>query len=159
MPYNDDNLIYDVDLHAYVITPKAVENNLGENIEIAYGGLEKAQIQLKNNSRKLYSWLYSQINISSKKLVEYRLAMDVNYRDVIFQALLAQVEYALESSADTLGSQHGINVEKGTAMNIRDLRDERLVSAQAIQTLRSAGLLYTGTYGYTVSQAAYRRDY
>jgi hypothetical protein len=54
------------------------------------------------------------------------------------------MRYLIRSGANLLGDMHGVNIEKGKALDINSLRGQIEVSSQAGKMLNQSGLLYSG---------------
>ena len=87
-----------------------------------------------NNSYKYKVWL---------------LAKDDNLRSLFQQVLADQVRYYVRSGAGIVKDQHGVNIEKGKAMDLSSLRGNVRISASSEALLLKSGLLYAGHMYYT----------
>lgn len=145
MPFNDENMTYNYENHRYQLTPLAVEKmgiNLGQQLNpsgdnnpasLPERWLERVSMIIHNriyNSNNAWLWL------------EYCLANVPRFRKVIQRAMEEQVIYML--TVGDLGLQTGVNIERGSSMNLNDLRGEGRYSPDALDILVNAGLLYQG---------------
>lgn len=164
-PYSDEYMAYDFKAHRYVLTEKCVLDELGVNLSIILNTSPDANPStaitraLGELSAKLYAWIYGH-NPSFKMLIEKVLATFAPCREIIYECLKNEVTYSLKNG--DFYNYSGINVAKGTVMDIRSLRD-RVVSyftEQALyQTLPNGiCLLYQGWYSVPPN-ITYREGY
>ena len=145
MPYNDENMIYDNETHSYALTPLAMEKMgilLGQQLNPA-GDSNPADLPqrwLKRVSMIVHNRIYS--SNSAWLWLEYCLANNSQLRATIQRAMEQQALYML--SVGDLGLQAGVNVEKGTTMDLSYLRGEGRYSPDTLKILENAGLLYQG---------------
>lgn len=156
---NDTLLDYDYTLHQYVLTVDAVKQYLGLDVVAEFRTTQKANAELIKQSMQVYSYMYSQIMRGNKPQFEYLIATGNQYREAIFNALLGQCEYALESRGNQVPLQHGVLLSKGTVIPLASLRGDVQVSLKTVQSLSEAGLLYSGTLNWVVPQTLYRVGY
>lgn len=97
LPYNDDYMTYDAVNHFYVLTPKAMLDNLGENLDA--GALQSSNdvlIWLKRVSRIVRRYVFE---LSQRpEFVQAMLATDKDLRPLVLEMLLAQAEEELRPS-------------------------------------------------------------
>lgn len=159
-PYDDEDMVYDYKLHKYVITPDGVWNNLNEKIiELLGGDDREADIFLKEQSNIIYNrCIYRYGMLNTRRLKEYHLAKTADLREVIKEALIDQIRYAIRSGANLIQDQHGVNIEKGFALDHKYLRGDAVISPEAKDLLSQAGLLYSG-YLRDITDEEYRDGY
>lgn len=130
MPINDEYMIYDFRNHRYMLTEKAVFEEVGVNLnDITGGNVTDKNLFLKRVSTDVYSYLLE--NSRSSDYIEYILAVDTDLRPMVQSMLIAQAEYTLLNGSISMFA--GINLAKGTAVDVYKLRDERKV-AEAVQS-------------------------
>lgn len=157
--FDDDYMKYDYRAHRYILTDKAVLDNIGENLDtlLPSGSSEKF---LRRISNVVYNFIYA--TSQAPDYIEYILANDDGLRDSVFEMLLSQVEYTLMNGAVDLAS--GVNIAKQQAMPIEALRGGAQVStvtegiANRILPRYGHSLRYAGTLPHILPQA-YRVGY
>lgn len=149
LPYNDDYLVYDLDRRMYVITDKAVDDLIGERLEVLAGSKVKADLIRYEVSEDIYTYIAMYSLYSSFKYKKWLLAKDDSLRDMFLRVLVNQMRYYIRSGAGLLKDMHGVQVEKSRAMTLDQLRGNVLVSANVEQMLKQSGLLYTGQMYYS----------
>lgn len=144
LPYNDNDMVYDLDRRFYVLTNNGVKNLLGVNLEELSGDSTKATLVRYRVSQDIITMIrrYSRNDYFKYKL--YQIAKDETTREMIKQILVEQLSYYIESGAGLLKNQHGVSIEKSKALDLASIRGNVLLSAGAEQMLLSSGLLNTG---------------
>jgi hypothetical protein len=145
-PFNDDNLVYDFDSHQYIITYNGVLNGLGEDLYQYNMDVPTAAKFLERISKQVYRFIYQHVKYSATRWVEYRLAKEEELRDVIYQAILGQVEYYLASAGPLIAMQTGVSIEKSKVIPLEELRGNRKIAESTEMILLNSGVLYTGHY-------------
>ena len=125
-PYDDEYMTYDYRTHKYILTEKAVLDELGENLDVVLVNSDPTSRNafLRKVSRSVYDYILSASQ--SPDYIEYILAKDGNLRQMILDMLISQTEYMLVNGA--LGSYSGINMAKGHYIELDKMRDGRQVS-------------------------------
>ena len=144
---SDEYMEYDLKSHKYILTPQAVLEELGVDLHEVYGSDDKITKELKKRTKEVYHWLYSKAP-ASKYHIEYLIATGGIYREAVFEALLGQVEYAIESAGSQVALQPGVLLSKGSVVPLEQLRGDVVVSLRTQQALQEAGLLYQGFYSW-----------
>lgn len=139
MPYSDEIMQYDYLTHNYYITPKGVFTLLGINLNTRLEDFDgdndnttQALRFCKKSARGVYSFIRS--NCWSYSVIERIMALDTDLRQMIQQMLLSQIEYDLEN--DYLSLYNGIDIAKGRAMRIEDLRGDLVVTKEVADLSR-----------------------
>ncbi|MDE7209678.1 MAG: hypothetical protein K2O31_07330 [Clostridia bacterium] len=146
MPINDEYMTYDFRKHRYVLTEKAVLEEVGINLnDITGGNVTDKNLFLKRVSSDVYSYLLE--GSRSPDYIEYILAVDTDLRATVQDMLVAQAEYTLLNGAISMFA--GINLAKGTAVDIYKLRDERKVAEQ----VQSEANKILSQYGFCLKYA------
>ena len=143
-PYNDNDMVYDLDLRQYLLTVSGIKNLLGYDIETDMGSTELANYFCIEISDIIYNHIYSYTRVRQVDYKRYMIAKDEDLREIFKRILLAQTRYAIKSGANLLGDMHGVNIERSKAININQLRGAIEISSQAQKMLTQTGLLYTG---------------
>lgn len=152
-PYNDNDMVYDLDTRQYLLTIGGVSKHLDENLETLLGTIKKADIFLLEISDIIYNHIYSRIQIQILPHKRHQIAKDENIRPLFKRILLAQIRYSIRSGANLLGDMHGVNIEKGKALPIASLRGRVEISSQALRMLSQSGLLYSGyQFSYVIDE-------
>lgn len=147
-PYNDENLTYDYDAHQYILTYQGVINGLGEDLYQYNMDATTASKFLERISKQVYRYIYQYAKVSTTRWVEYRLAKEEELREVIYQAIIGQVEYYLASAGPLIALQTGVSIEKSKAIPLEELRGNRKIAESTEMILLNSGILYTGDYPY-----------
>ena len=143
-PYNDSDMEYDLDTRQYLLTVEGVSNLLGENLATLAGSTNKANMFCLEISDIIYNFIYSHCRLSNIDIKRYLIAKDPDIRYLFKRILVAQMRYLIRSGGNLLGDFHGVNIEKGKALDINSLRGQIEVSSQAGKMLNQSGLLYSG---------------
>lgn len=144
-PYNDEYMTYDKTLGFYVLTPKACDEYLGEELSYYFDGNElKQKAFIREISEDIREFINSYTYVSSIKYKRYLMAKSPNLRPVIMQALKYQLRYAFRSSANALKDMHGVHIEKGKVIDLSKIRGKVGIAQNAIRVLENEGLLYVG---------------
>lgn len=152
-PYNDDDMVYDLDNRQYLLTVSGVKNLLGFNLEELTGSKELADIFCLEISDIVYNFIYSYTLLENMIYKRYMIAKDGDLRLLFKRILLAQTRYSVRSGANLLGDMHGVNIEKGKALRLDQLRGSVEISSQALRMLNAGGLLYNGyMYAYSLDE-------
>lgn len=125
-PYDDEYMTYDYRSHRYVLTPKAVLDELGENLDIILVNADPVTRNafLQKVSRAVYNYIKQ--GSSSWEYVEYIMAKDGRLRDTIKEMLVSQVEYMLTDGA--VADYSGVNLAKGQFPDLYKMRGDAKVS-------------------------------
>jgi len=152
-PYNDEDMVYDLDLRMYILTVDACDDYIGDNLngeEYFDGNTKKYDRFREEVSEDIYEYIFSHTHASSVKTKRYVMAKDVSIRETIKKALKYQLRYNVRSSANILKDMHGVNIEKGKALSLSSIRGKIGIAPQAHNVLARSGMLYTGS-GYQIS--------
>ncbi|NOQ50476.1 MAG: hypothetical protein GQ557_02265 [Mycoplasmataceae bacterium] len=144
LPYNDDYLVYDLDSRQFLLTVSGVKDLLGYDLTNDIGTIQEANYFCLECSDIIYGHIYSYSNLNVIEQKRYSIAKDEDLREIIKRALLAQMRYMVKSGANLLGNMHGVNIERGKALDISKLRGNIIVSDQSHKLLSQSGLLHTG---------------
>lgn len=125
-PYDDEYMTYDYRSHMYVLTPKAILDELGENLDVILVNSDPVTRNafLKKISRMVYNYIKEQS--SSFDYIEYILAKDGRLRDMVKDMLISQVEYTLTNGA--VADYSGVNLAKGQIADLWKIRGDAKVS-------------------------------
>jgi hypothetical protein len=156
MPTNDAKLIYDFDNHRYILNHEGNGEHL--NIAKAYGSIENIKANLRSISRTIYNFIYFHNHTLNRNYVEYLLATDVNFRNVMYEAMLSQLLADVESGVDSVKNQSGINLETGGIISRSD-RISNMISIETEMILRNSNgsqdILFMGDRGYRLPEERY----
>lgn len=131
MPISDDYLVYDKQMHKYVLTTVCATVELGLNLNQIFNDENDANKStlanraLKEISNKLYNYIYS-FNPRYKLYTEYVLANNEDAREIIKECLKNELLYNIKNG--DFYNYAGVNLAKGITMDIEQLRDRRVVS-------------------------------
>lgn len=129
---------YDNTSHRWHLTIEDTREII-ENIESVYGSREKAERELKAQSRSVYYWIFNRIPTQNKDIVEYTLAKDSRIQKDLKEVLIAQLEYDLKTGGSAIDKQSGIDFKNNSQMP-RSRIAESQISIQAEQILENAGV-------------------
>ncbi len=146
LPYNDDDMKYDISRQQYILTKDCLLNNLflDESIERDLQTSTKVNQFLIEVSDDIYRFIYTQTLLSQIPIKRYLLAKREDFRNVIKRAMLAQARYGLRSGGMAIKDQHGMDFERIKFFELQDLRGQVRLAPQAVEFLSEAGLLYSG---------------
>ena len=133
-PYDDQYMVYNHNLHRYVLTENCVHDELGEKFDLdTTGDTNPSTLPdriLKRISGTVYRYLYE--NVWNRDTLEYYLAKIPSLRETIKEMLTEQTLYVLRNGF--IEDYSGVNISKGTAMDINQLRGRAKV-APAVEDL------------------------
>lgn len=157
-PFDDEFLIYDVKRHRYLLNKDYIVNIYGETSNLIID--DKKWIQLQNDlSDNVYSFIYSfKQGRENYDHMEYELANNQFYREVLSDVLLWQYQYAITTGGDTIQLQHGFNPASEKMNKVEDLRNELMISTKGYLKLHEVGLL-ENTFRENFDYSLYRKDY
>ena len=153
-PNSDELMTYDFNKHRYILTNKCVLDELNENLAERLNMRGSASAENVINSvldlisLNVYNFIYS--HTIQRFFVERILAKAPSARNVIKEAMKQQVLYFLVNGQ--IDKYAGVDVKKGQAMLLKDLRGERTIDPQAIMILDNpleetkVSLLFRGRY-------------
>lgn len=144
LPYNDNDMKYDLDRHMYILTKDGVEKNTGIDLNVEFDSEKEVEIFLLECSQDVYNFVFSYSLFQSIKLKKFFIAKDSELREDFKQALVAQARYMYRSSANLLKDMHGINIETNKLIELQNLRGDIGISSTSKSILSRTGLLYTG---------------
>ena len=147
LPYNDDDMKYDIDLRQYVLTPSGYYKFTGVELLSKFDSPSEADAFLIEGSTDIYERMYQLSLLPTVAYKRYKVAKDGDIREDFKRALVYQARYAIRSGGDLLKDQHGVNIEKGKGIDLKMIRGDVSVAPQAISVLQRIGLLYTGFVG------------
>ena len=152
LPYNDDDMVYDITEQLYVPTEKGILDYTGYSINLLSGSDKIGEINRYRIARDVKNYIRRWSKLKTFQYKEYQIAKDDEIREAFKTALLEQALYYIESGAGGLKTQHGINIANSKVINLDDLRGRVLVPPNTESILMSLGLLFTGylrtPYGY-----------
>lgn len=157
VPFDDKNMIYDMDSHMYVLTPFFCTNELGFPEGLGLKGYNEqkgssAAIRfLKRVSSVVYRFVYA--HSQNVAITEFIMAKDLTIREKIKDALAEQLLY-MRKNGD-LGLYSGVDYRKGSVLKVPKYKK---ISEYAIDILNECELLYTGEL-HCPCNFIYRGDY
>lgn len=144
LPYNDEQMRYDIDRRQYVLTVDGFEVWSGLKLSSYTDSPDEAEAFLLEVSDDVYEWLYDMSLIHAVSYKRYMIAKKSEIREDFKKALMTQGRYSLRSGANLLKDQHGVNIEKGKAIDINSIRGRIGISPQTESILKRIGLIYGG---------------
>lgn len=140
-PFSDNKLEYDYQNHWYLINPQYIINTYGE-LPSDPQVWKQMQYQLTNN---VYRYIYRfKTGREDHDHIEWELAYNQRFREVIAYALLEQYAYATTSSGDILQLQHGVDINNQKTVEEGVLRKELVISTFAQESMLQNGMLESG---------------
>ena len=146
LPYNDDDMKYDLDRRQYVLTVDGFERWSGLKLSSFTDTPSEGEAFLLEISDDVYEYIYETGQLSSIKYKRYLIAKESAIREDFKKALMSQARYGLRSGANILKDQHGISIEKGKALDINVLRGNVAIASNTQKILHRIGLTYSGYY-------------
>lgn len=146
-PYNDVDMRYNLTLRQYELTPTGFQNYTGINLLDEFDSEEEAQGFLIEISEDIYEEMYSLSLFNMINIKRWLIAKDPSIREDFKKALISQARASYRSGLHLIKDQHGINIEKGKAIDKQDLYDTKL-APRTFSILSRLGLLYTGYQRY-----------
>lgn len=147
---NDTVMTYNTNYHLYVLNHVYLKQTYEIDFVTMLGSETKAKNKMLQISRRIYNYLYNHKQ-RNKRYWEYYLAMESEVRDTIQKALIEQALFEYETNGSALTNSLGINPLNGITLSLRDMRGDRTVALEAINTLRNFKdgiLFYTGKEMY-----------
>ena len=144
LPYNDEDMKYELNLGQYVLTKTGFKKFTGIDIEEYVDTPSEGDFFFLEQSDDVYGYLNSISLVTSIPLKKYYIAKNPDIREEFKRVLAYQCRYATRSGANLLKDQHGINIEKGKGIDVRQLRGRLMISPQSENKLYELGLLYAG---------------
>lgn len=151
-PFNDNSMVYDYNRHMYILTQKGVLDELGINLDLELNTADDANPSrlvdrfLTKVSQTVYNYYYQ--DSANNAWQTMQIAKNPEIREQFKEVLLAQVLYVLANGFINLYS--GVNVAKGSAMNVNVLRSNAKVADEVVtfgeRIISNVGvcLLYAG---------------
>jgi len=162
VPTNYTQMTYNKGSHRFVPTREGIEKALSIKLSLQAHLFEQEDdipAWLDDKSKEVYDYIYSEIPIDNVDVVEYLLAYDVKYHKILFDMFVEQAEYDRLSGASLLKWQHGVNIERGKANNIANIRGRVAIAPAAAKKIQKTGLLTNKSFPYTVSTDVYHVEY
>lgn len=157
-PFDDEKLEYDKDLHKYLLKQEYASSFFGEDVSTK--SAKEWRILQLSFSDNIYSFIYSfKATEIAYDIMEYELATNQTYREVLAEVLINQCEYALTSNGDTVNLQHGVSIGSGKTIDLETLRGELLVAPKSYIKMHARGLLTSTNINDNFDYSNYRKDY
>ena len=143
-PFDTDNMIYDTVTEQYKLTPQGFDNLTGKDGSIWAGSQVQLDIYLDEMSDNIYNFILENSTpfgyIVKKEMIDH---YDI-IRPIIEKAFQRQALYDVRSFAFLIQDQHGVNIEKGIAIEKQQLRNNIHIANSVRIGLNVYGLLYRG---------------
>lgn len=149
LPYNDDEMVYDLDRQMYLLTDVGVRRLTGIDLVELSGTETESKFNRYEIAQDLKNYISMNTLYTSWKYKVWLIAKDADLRNVIKRALADQTRYYVTSGAGSLKDMHGINITNGKVIDIALLRNQVSVSASVDLLLKQSGLLYAGKMYYS----------
>jgi hypothetical protein len=132
---------YNMENHRWELTIEAYTNLLH------YEGLQEDSNfkRLNSNvSRDIYRLIKKHSTTNAFIVKEYYISLCKELRQTMLEALLAQADASVSSGIGQLKNQHGVNLEKGVAIDLSRIRGISGFAEESYDLLLDKNLLYTG---------------
>lgn len=143
-PYNDSDMVYDLDRQLYVLTIEGVRSLTGYDLLTLVGTTAKADFVRYEVSQDIYNFIAMYSLQKSFKIKQWLIAKDGTLRSTFKRMLADQFRYYINSGAGTLKDMHGVNLSNGKVVDLSHLRGNTLISGSVEAQLKISGLLYSG---------------
>ena len=149
MAYKDKDMFYDEVFDQYVLYQSYPLNKIAidENLAAALGKNDYLQKLCHEASDDIYHYIKDS---GTRRMIPVKMYAINNFeeeRKIIKRAMLYQIRYYIRSGGGMLKDMTGVDLQKSKAMDIADLRGERLIAKDAkSQLAESRYLLYTGDF-------------
>ena len=138
-PYNDEDLRYDYAAHRYILTQDYLMNKLGIDIQSRIAsnkGINSTLMidsLLNNVSIQIYNYLFGH---NTKRTIEYIIAKAPSARDIIKDAMSAQIVYLLSVGDMTKSLEESkrtmwLNIMARAILNNQEVEETGCVLAYA----------------------------
>lgn len=145
LPYNDEYANYDINKRRYILTENGLKNLSGVNINDYVDSTQEKEMYLDEFSLDVYDYIYEYTLAPCVKYKRFLFAKSQTYRDILIEAMALHARGSLRSGLFLLKDQHGVNLEKGKVIDLKNLRGDVTLAGSAIRALkRDRNLLYTG---------------
>jgi len=124
-PYNDETMYYDIKTHRYVLCLSYAKSLVGN----AYNDDGVMDKRLKEISLNVYNFIYSQGHTSNKKYTKLFLNATENGRNLLIEALGAQLSADAENGYNDMVKQNPIDFNSGNVID----RDKIIYNQVCIQ--------------------------
>ena len=140
-PVSEEDMIYDNELHMYVMTLDYVTKRTGVDLTLMVNTpyvVDKttaAQNIMRDISDQIYLYVYG-YNINYKNYIEYLMAKSPIAREYIREAILKQLSYTIRNGK--INEFAGTNVsynDKNASTPLEELRGDRSIHPEAIKYL------------------------
>jgi hypothetical protein len=128
----------------FQLTLDSVKNEVGLNLEEVKGDHENANIFLNELARIVYGYLYKKKTAGLNEKLRYYLKYEKRARKIIWQSMIDMIKYAMVGGGNIVGYQPAVNPNESTILDIREMRDERIVSFVMDSLLKSGKLIDRG---------------
>lgn len=149
LPYNDREMVYDLDRQMYLLTDEGVRKLTGIDLQEQAGNANEAELVRYETSQDIYNFIARYSLNSAYKYKVWLIAKDADLRSLFKRVLADQIRYYVRSGAGMLKDMHGVNIANGKTMDLSSLRGNVLVSASVETQLNTSGLLYCGRMYYS----------
>lgn len=141
-PYDDKDLEYDYRFHRYVLTKNAAAKY--RDPDSVFGDDVRSRRVLELLSQQLYAWIREVTGGENWNYiyVEWALASQEQYRDMVYEMLFNMYIGAVESSRNMLVHQHGVDMNRGKAMDRKSFSLDMAIDEQT-KAIFKASNLYT----------------
>ena len=134
MPKDDNYMKYDYNRHRYYLTPRAAIDLCGANLDLlldTFGDANSSTLA-ERFCRKSGNAFYSYVRTMTARydIMEWIMACDPEQRARVQEMLIEQLEYNLSEAFPERKS--GLNIERGSAMRLEDLRADLTVPGEVM---------------------------
>jgi hypothetical protein len=147
LPFDDNDMFYDLSLRQYILKENYVLNNLylDEHIETELKSNKRFKRLLAEVSDDIYRYIYRYTLRSEIPYKRFLLAKRPDVREAVKRAMLFQTRYYLRSGGGLLKDMPGVDLERSRLIDLDRLRGEGSIASQAIGILSEIPeILYAG---------------
>lgn len=142
MPYSNDQMVYNLNVHRYVLTQDFVLKKMNIDLTAVLNASDSADMAnvaerfLDRVSSVIYAWIYS-VN-PFRFRTERELALNGKHRPFILEAMKEQILYVLNNG--DFSALSGVNIDTGMAIEESRMQSAR-VSPMAKDILINADIV------------------
>ena len=149
LPFDDQDMTYDLGLRQYILNENYVLNNLylDEHIETELRSNKRFKRLLVEVSDDIYRYIFRYTFKNQIPFKRFLLAKREDIRQALKRAMLFQTRYYLRSGGGLLKDMPGVDLERSRLIDLDRLRGEGSIASQAIDILSEIPeILYSGIF-------------
>ncbi len=139
-PVDTEYLEYDKRFHRWILTEKAIKDFTGHSFQKFAGDPTMSLAKRREFSQDIYMEIKKYSTMSTFIIKEYYMSLAIELKDTILEALIAQARYSIRSGGNFFKDQHGLSINKGTALNTKGYS----INERVLDILEGSLLMYRG---------------